>query len=679
MSSSAFRYTRRRLLAAAGIAGATAATGVLQAGAGWATAGPSSYTPTWASVDQHPAAPEWFQDAKFGIYWHWGVFTTPEYGYEWYGREMYNDGTGINTHHKATYGDPRTQWGYDKFIDGGVDKAGNRVQFRPVLKAQGGKFDPDEWVQLFKNAGARIGGPVAEHHDGYSMWDSQVNEWNSVDRGPRLDLLKLFADAVRRQNMKLFVAMHQSFNYNGFFRFVPPQSDPSLQKLYGQLSRAQEDQLWFDKLKEVIDQAQPDIIYHDFALDSPGYCHGDSGPCAVAEQQRLNFLAYYFNKGVEWGKDVVTTYKHFDRGFHNASAVEDYERGGPADLVYPYWQTDESIASGSWSYTKGLSYYSSQQMIHQLIDRVSKNGNMMLNVAPTAEGEIPQAQRNVLNDFGVYLNRNGESIYSTRAWAVYGEGPTKMGGGSFVTPKAGTNTDIRFTRTKDNRVLYATVLGWPSGTLTITTLSSNRINLGTLTSVQLLGSAAGTYVNLPSRTQDGSGLRITMPANAPYSAPAYVVKLTFSGAIPALSGGGGTVPTGWARIANVATGLVLDSGGNVSSGSQLKQWNSGTSTNLQWQLVDAGGGYYRLVNRTNGMVADSWGDTANGAAAKQAAWSGGNNQQWRLTSMGNGRYQIINRGTGTCLDSGGDTTAGSGVKLWAPQSSTNLQWTITAV
>jgi alpha-L-fucosidase len=677
MSSPTFRYTRRGLLAAAG---AAAAAGVLRSSAGWAVDGPSSYSPTWESVDRHPPAPEWFQDAKFGVYWHWGAFTTPEYGYEWYGREMYNDGTGINNHHKATYGDPRTQWGYEKFIDGGVDKAGNRVQFRPVLKSQGGKFDPDEWVRLFKNAGARISGPVAEHHDGYSMWDSRINEWNSVDRGPRLDLLRIFADAVRRQNMKLFVSMHHSFNHNGFFRFVPQQSDPSLRKLYGQLSRAQEDQLWFDKLKEVIDQAQPDVIYHDFALDSPGYCHGDPGPCAIAEQQRLNFLAYYFNKGVEWGKDVVTTYKHFDRGFHNASAVEDYERGGPADLVFPYWQTDESIAAGSWSYTKGLRYYSSQQMIHQLIDRVSKNGNMMLNVAPTAEGEIPQAQRNVLNDFGVYLSRNGESIYATRAWTVYGEGPTKMGGGSFVEPKVGTNTDIRFTRTKDNRVLYATVLGWPDGTLTITTLNSNRINLSTLTSVQLLGPGAGSYVNLPDRTQDASGLHITVPASAPFSAPAYAVKLTFSGPIPTLSGGGsGPIPTGWARIANVATGLVLDSGGNVASGSQIKQWNSGGSTNLQWQLVDAGNGYYRLVNRTNGMVADSWGATANGAPAKQASWNGGDNQQWRLNSRGDGRYQIINRGTGTCLDSGGDTTIGSGVKLWAPVTSTNLEWTITAI
>jgi alpha-L-fucosidase len=220
------------------------------------------------------------------------------------------------------------------------------------------------------------------------------------------------------------------------------------------------------------------------------------------------------------------------------------------------------------------------------------------------------------------------------------------------------------------------VLGWPGSTLNIATLNANRINLSSLTSVQLLGSTAGTYINLPTRNQDGSGLHITMPTQ-PYSASAYVVKLTFSGAIPAL--GNAQVPTGYLRIANVTTGLVLDSGGNVASGSNLKQWNWDGSTNLQWQLVDLGGGWYRIVNRTNGMVADSWGNTANGAPCRQTSWNGGNNQQWRLNSMGNGRYQIINRGTNTALDGMGSTAAGSTANMWAPNTNTNNQWTITAV
>ena len=138
-------------------------------------------------------------------------------------------------------------------------------------------------------------------------------------------------------------------------------------------------------------------------------------------------------------------------------------------------------------------------------------------------------------------------------------------------------------------------------------------------------------------------------------------------------------PTGYVRIANVTTGLVLDSGGNVASGANLKQWTWDGSTNLQWQLVDLGSGWYRIVNRTNGMVLDSWGNTANGAVCRQAAWNGGNNQQWRLNDVGNGRRQIINRGTGTALDGMGNSTAGSTVAMWAPNTSTNNLWTVTAL
>ncbi|AQZ63370.1 Alpha-L-fucosidase [[Actinomadura] parvosata subsp. kistnae] len=658
MSRPPRRFSRRHLLAATGL---TTAASLLRVDSARAAA-PSSYSPTWASVDQHPPAPEWFQDAKFGIYFHWGVFSVPAFANEWYPRNMYFSGSAENNHHRDVYGDPST-WPYHNFINGARDRAGNWVQFAPKLKSAGGTFDPAEWAQLFADAGARFAGPVAEHHDGYSMWNSRVNEWNSVATGPRLDLLRLHADAIRAKGLKLLVSLHHAYNFTGFYERVPAQSTNSLKKLYGQLGAAAENQLWFDKLKEVIDGYQPDIIWQDFNLGR------------IDESRRLDFLAYYYNQAIAWNREVVATYKD---GFNNRGEVFDYERGGPAGLQSPYWLTDDSISSSSWCYTVGIGYYSLEAMLHALIDRVSKNGNMLLNIAPMADGTIPAGQRTLLLGMGDYLRRFGESIYNTRAWAAFGEGPTQMGGGSFVTPRPGTNRDIRFTRSKDNRVLYATVLGWPGGTLDIATLGSNRINLSSLTSVQLLGSTAGQYIDLPGRRQDGSGLHITMPAaTAPFGAPAYVVKLTFAGQIPAL--GSAPVPTSWVRITNVATGLVLDSGGNVASGSALKQWNYDGSTNLQWQLVDLGGGWYRIVNRTNGMVADSWGNSANGAPARQTSWNGGDNQQWRLNGVGDGRYQIINRGTGTALDSGGVTTVGSQVKLWSPDSSTNLQWTITAV
>ncbi|MDI1460966.1 alpha-L-fucosidase [Catellatospora sp. KI3] len=658
-------YSRRAFLAAMGVGGAAAAglPAVLLADAAQAAIpGPASYTATWSSVNQHPAAAEWFQDAKFGIYYHWGVFSVPAYANEWYPRNMYYDGSNESNHHRSVYGDPAA-WPYHNFINGASDRAGNFVQFAPKLKSAGGNFDPGEWAQLFADAGARFAGPVAEHHDGFSMWNSTVNEWNSVAKGPRLDLLRLHADAIRGKGLKLLVAMHHAYNFTGFYDRVPQQSTTSLRKLYGQLDTATQEQLWYDKLREVVDGYQPDILWQDFNLSR------------ISEAQRLKFLSYYYNRAVAWDKEVVATYKD---GFNTSGEVFDYERGGPAGIQTPYWLTDDSISSSSWCYTVGIGYYSLNAMLHSLIDRVSKGGSMLLNIAPMADGTIPSGQRTVLLGIGDYLKRFGESIYSTRAWGAYGEGPTQMGGGSFVTPRPGTSTDIRFTRNKANTVLYATVLGWPGAALNITTLAAGRINLGTLTSAQLLGSTAGSYLNLPTRTQDGSGLHVSMPSStAPFSAPAYVVKLTFSGQIPIL--GGATIPTGWVRLTNVTNGLVLDGGGSVPSGSVVKEWTWDGSTNLQWQLVDAGGGYYRILNRTNGMVVDSWGSTGNGANALQAPWNGGVNQQWRLNSMGGGRYQLINRGTGTALDGRGSMPSGTTVGLWTPDSSTNLQWTITAI
>ena len=188
--------SRRSFLTSATGVVAAAATTNLAFGAARAQADPSSYTSSWASVDQHTAAPEWFQDAKFGIYHHWGVFSVPAFGNEWYPRNMYIDGSAENNHHKATYGDP-SSWPYNNFIDGARDKAGNFVQFAPKLVSQGGKFDPNDWAQLFADAGAKFAGPVAEHHDGFSMWDSAVNELNSVKHGPHLNLVQLFRDAIR--------------------------------------------------------------------------------------------------------------------------------------------------------------------------------------------------------------------------------------------------------------------------------------------------------------------------------------------------------------------------------------------------------------------------------------------------------------------------------------------------
>jgi alpha-L-fucosidase len=481
---------------------------------------PSSYTATWASVDQHPPAPEWFKDAKFGIYFHWGVYSVPAFANEWYPRNMYNNGSSEYNHHVAAYGDPYTAWPYHNFINGANNKAGVFTQFAPKLKSAGGNFDPVEWVNLFDSAGAKFAGPVAEHHDGFSDWNSTVNEWNSVAKGPKLDLASLFAAAIRAKGMKFMMSMHHAYHFTGFYQWVPAQSDPGLQKLYGQLGTTPENQLWYDKLKEIIDIYQPDLIWQDFNLTQ------------VNETQRLNFLSYYYNKGIAWGKEVVATYKD---GFNNNGEVYDYERGGPADLTYPYWLTDDAISSSSWCYTVGIGYYSTTQMLHSLIDRVSKNGNMLLNISPMADGTIPTEQRTVLLGMGDWLRRFGESIYSTRAWSVYGEGPTKAGGGAFTAPLVGTNVDFRYTQNKATTVLYAIILGWPGNgaTSSMTTLNSKRFDLSGLTGVSLLGATAGTYIPL-TYSQDTTALKVVMPSAQPYTALAYVLKLTFSSHIPPL-------------------------------------------------------------------------------------------------------------------------------------------------
>jgi alpha-L-fucosidase len=472
----------------------------------------TTYTATWASVDTHPPAAEWFQDAKFGLWYHWGAFSVPAYGSEWYPRNMYISGSGEYNHHVATFGTP-TAWPYHNFINGANDKTGHFTKFAPVLKSQGGNFDPDEWAQLFYNAGAKMAGPVAEHHDGFSMWDSTVNEWNSVDKGPGLDLAGLFATAFRAKGMKYLVSSHNAYNFSGYYDHVPTQSDPSLKKLYGQLTATEQSQLWYDKLKELIDQYQPDYIWHDFNLPQ------------VSEQKRLEFLAYYYNKGIDWGKEVVVSYND---GFNKNGEVQQVERGGYANITYPFWLCEDSVSSSSWCYTQGIGYYSGKAILHSLIDRVSKNGCLLLNLAPMADGSIPQGQKDILTVMGNWLWPNGEAIYATRAWEKFGEGPTQMGSGGFSTPVEGTATDIRFTRNKANNVLYAIGMGWPAGNqMVITTLKTSAFNTSTITGITFIGGSSCSW------TQDSTGLKVNLPSNLSNTV-GYAVKISFSGTIPSL-------------------------------------------------------------------------------------------------------------------------------------------------
>ena len=478
------------------------------------------FQPDFESLEKVNPVPEWFKDAKFGIYFHWGVYSVPAFANEWYPRNMYIDGSKENKHHIEVYGTP-SDWPYNNFITGANDRQGNFVQFAPRLKSEGGNFDPDEWAQLFADAGAKFAGPVAEHHDGFSMWASKVNPWNAKDTGPKLDLVGLLTDAIRRQNLKVILSMHHAFNITGYYDAVPPTSDPGLQILYGQQGKEKNEALWLSKHKEIIDNYKPDIIWQDINLP------------LISENVLLGFLSYYYNKAEEWNKEVVATYKD---GLNPKCAVLDFERGGATDITENYWLTDDLISSSSWCYTEGIEYYSKKQVLHGFLDRISKNGNLLLNISPKADGTIPQEQKDILLAMGAWLKKYGEAVYATRVWEKYGEGPTLMGAkhGVFTAPAEGTAKDVRYTRSKDNTTLYAILLGWDAGQkeMILTSLASKSIDLQHLKSVMLIDGAAGKYIPLAYR-QDDEGLTISLPERS-FDEMAYVIKLTFRRKIPVL-------------------------------------------------------------------------------------------------------------------------------------------------
>lgn len=485
------------------------------------------YTNTWESVDCHLAAPEWFQDCKFGIWTHWGVFSTPAFGNEWYPRNMYNknyntynrkpfygDPCGEYQHHISTYGDPFTDWPYHNFIEGAKNKDGKFIQFAPILKSNGGNFDPNEWAQLFIDAGAKIAGPVAEHHDGFSMWNSSCNEWNSVVKGPKLDLVGLFEKAYRSKGLKFLVSTHTAFNFTGFYKFVIPQTNLKLQKFYGQMNHLDEECLWFNKEKELIDLYKPDYMWHDFGMKK------------ISDEIKLKYLSYYFNKSIEWNKEVVVSYND---GFNDRSSIHQIERGRTIDIVEPFWLSADTISMSTWSYTNGIKYYSAQVLIHSLIDCVSKNGCLLLNTSPMADGTFPQEQKDILLIIGNWLKIFGEAIYKTRAWIKYGEGPTQISCGTGMEiPIEGKYNDIRFTKSKDNKFLYIIAMGWPiNNKMVITTLNSNDFDISSLLNITLLGGDKCIY------NQNHTGLVVNLPPHQS-NIIGCAIKLSFANNIPLL-------------------------------------------------------------------------------------------------------------------------------------------------
>ncbi len=466
----------------------------------------------WESLQKY-GAPDWYKDAKFGIFIHWGVYSVPAFGNEWYPRNMYVKDSPEYKHHQATYG-PQDRFGYKDFI--------------PMFKAE--RFDPAAWADLFKRSGAKYVVPVAEHHDGFAMYDSGLSDWTAAKMGPHSDTTGELAKAVRAAGLHFGLSSHR-VEHNFFLgvgrSIASDVNDPQYAAFYGPahnwlsapwgiplnddftyVSSAWADD-WLARSAELVEKYHPDIVYFDWWIGQ-----------ASIRPDLTKFAAFYYNSSLKYGDHVgVINYK--DYAMQDHSAVLDLERGQLGDIRPQYWQTDTSVSNKSWGYIKNDTFKSPEFVIDQLIDIVSKNGNLLLNIGPRSDGTIPDEVQQVLLDVGAWLKVNGDAIYGTRPWRLYGEGPTKVAAGSFHDTDTThyTAEDFRFTTKGDS--LYAIGLGWPaSGEAVIHSLAPS-VGGERVRSVELLGSDAKVQFD-----QRADGLHVRLPAEAP-AKYAYALRLTF--------------------------------------------------------------------------------------------------------------------------------------------------------
>ena len=458
------------------------------------------FKPSWDSLVNYQV-PEWYIDGKFGIFIHWGLYAVPAFGNEWYPRNMYLQDAKEFEHHVKTYG-PQSQFGYKDFI--------------PLFKAE--NYDPDHWAELFRSAGARFVVPVAEHHDGFAMYDTALSAWNAAKMGPKRDLIGELAEAVRKQWMVFGLSSHRAEHWwfmDGGMKFDSDVQDAAHAGLYGPAqprdTQPNEEFLddWLARTCELVDKYQPQLVWFDWWIEQPTFA-----------PYLKKFAAYYYNRAAEWERGVAINYKN--ESFYREAAVYDIERGQLTDINPHFWQTDTAIARNSWGFVQEQSYKSAGSIVGDLVDIVSKNGALLLNIGPKADGTIPEPEEEVLLEIGRWLSVNGEAIYDTRPWKVYGEGPTQVGKGSFTDTRreAFTSQDIRFTTKGD--ALYATLLAWPeNGEVTIQSLGSNlRLFAADIASVELLGAKDPLKWSRTVR-----GLKVKLPTGKPCN-HAYALKIT---------------------------------------------------------------------------------------------------------------------------------------------------------
>jgi alpha-L-fucosidase len=391
-------------------------------------------------------------------------------------------------------------------------------------------FDPAAWADLFKKAGAKYVVQVAEHHDGFAMYDSGVSDWTAAKMGPHRDTTGELAKAVRAAGLHFGLSSHR-VEHNFFLgpgHKIPSDiNDSQYAALYGPahtwMMNPQGTPLnndftyvssawandWLARSAELVEKYHPDIVYFDWWIGQ-----------ASIRPNLTRFAAFYYNSSLKNGDHVgVINYK--DYAMQDHSGVLDIERGQLGDMRPLAWQTDTSVSNKSWGYIKDDTFKSPEFVIDQLIDIVSKNGNLLLNIGPRSDGTIPEEVQHVLLDVGAWLNVNGEAIYGTRPWRIFGEGPTKVAAGSFHDTDTThyTAEDFRFTTKGD--VFYAIGLAWPdNGESVIRSLVPTAGSNGVQT-VALLGTE-GTL----KFEQHPDGLHVKLPAHSP-AKYAYALRVTF--------------------------------------------------------------------------------------------------------------------------------------------------------
>ncbi len=438
--------------------------------------------------------PDWFRDAKFGIWAHWGPQAVPMDG-DWYARGLYEPGNGHNKYHLANYGHPSTN-GYKDII--------------PLWKAE--KWDPDRLMALYKKAGAKYFVSMASHHDNFYLWNSKLHKWNSVNMGPKRDVVATWQEAARKQGLRFGVSEHLGASFTWFqashgadktgpMAGVPYDgADPKYQDLYHFPAKPDDKgwyskdprwhQMWYDRIKELVDNYQLDLLYTD-------------GGVPFGNEVGRSMIAHLYNNDLQrrGQLDVVYCCKQESKG----KWIEDLERGVmPRINPYP-WQTDTSI--GDWYYNRNWKFRPVSWSIQMLVDIVSKNGNLLLNVVQRPDGSLDPEVEEALAAMAKWIAIHGEGIYETRPWLVYGEGAIKAKGGSFKEDFKYSAKDIRFT-TKGN-TLYAFAMGWPEdGQVLIRSLAKPAEGDGNqVDSVELLG-----YQGRLPFTQTTNGLAVTLPA-----------------------------------------------------------------------------------------------------------------------------------------------------------------------